>query len=381
MLASPPPPRSTPCGCNCLPIVASSRGDLWWPGIHRGSDPQDQYGRRYRNAATVRFGSPASPIKQSGSIRWLWDCYRESTAWTTLSSATRRQRENMMRGVIEHSGTATANVVNRTHIVAGRDRRAATPAQARHFLDVMRGLFRWALDAGHVKADPTLGVKNPAKPKSSGFPPWTEDDVARYEARWPIGSKERVWLGVLLYTALRRSDAVCLGRQHIRDRVATIRTKTNGVTVTIPILPVLDDIFRGGPCGELAFICGERGRPLTKESFGNLFRDACNAAGVKKSAHGVRMIGAIRAALNGATVAELDAIFGWQGGGMAALYVREADRARLAKSAMSKLDGTAGEQTLPSPKGKVRDLARKDKRYQTLGNQVVGEVGLEPTKA
>jgi hypothetical protein len=48
-------------------------------------------------------------------------------------------------------------------------------------------------------------------------------------------------------------------------------------------------------------------------SFGNLFRDACNAAGVKKSAHGVRKIGAIRAALNGATVAELDAIF-WLAG-------------------------------------------------------------------
>ena len=101
--------------------------------------------------------------------------------------------------------------------------------------------------------------------------------------------------------------------------------------------------------------------------------------GVKKSAHGVRKIVAIRAALNGATVAELDAIFGWQGGGMAALHVREADRARLAKSAMSKLDGTAGGQT--SPRGKVRDLARKEKRYQMLGNQVVGEVGLEPTKA
>jgi hypothetical protein len=97
-------------------------------------------------------------------------------------------------------------------------------------------------------------------------------------------------------------------------------------------MPVLDDILRAGPCGELAFICGERGQPLTKESFGNRFRDACNAAGVKKSAHGVRKIGAIRAALNGATVAGLDAIFGWRGGGMAALYVREADRARLAKS-------------------------------------------------
>ena len=92
-----------------------------------------------------------------------------------------------------------------------------------------------------------------------------------------------------------------------------------------------------GPCGELAFIVGEHGKPLTKESFGNAFSDACRAAGVHKSAHGVRKIGATRAANNGATVAELEAIFGWSGGRMASLYTQAADRVRLAKRAMEKL--------------------------------------------
>jgi hypothetical protein len=50
-----------------------------------------------------------------------------------------------------------------------------------------------------------------------------------------------------------------------------------------------------------------------------------------------RGVGATRAAENGATVAELEAIFGWQGGGMASLYTRAANRARLAKGAISKL--------------------------------------------
>jgi hypothetical protein len=44
------------------------------------------------------------------------------------------------------------------------------------------------------------------------------------------------------------------------------------------------------------------------------------------------------AALNGATVNELEAIFGWQGGRMAALYTQAADRVRLARTAMSKPD-------------------------------------------
>jgi integrase len=308
-------------------------------------------------------GTSIAPTKKAtvGSLQWLWERYRETTAWTALSLATRRQRENIMRGVLKQSGAEQATAVKRQHVVAGRDRRADTPAQARNFLDAVRGLFRWAVDAGHVKTDPTSGVKNPARAKTAGFPVWTEDDVERYEKRWPIGTKERVWLAVLLYTGLRRGDAVHIGRQHVRDGIATIRTEKTGVTVTIPILPALDEILQAGPCADLAFICGENGGPLTKESFGNVFRLACNAAGVAKSAHGVRKIGATRAANNGATVAELEAIFGWQGGGMASLYTRAADRARLAKGAIAKLDRTPGEQSIPAPSGKVRESGREDK--------------------
>jgi integrase len=47
--------------------------------------------------------------------------------------------------------------------------------------------------------------------------------------------RERVWLAVLLYIGLRRGDAVQLGRQHVREDIATIRTKKSGVPVTVPI--------------------------------------------------------------------------------------------------------------------------------------------------
>jgi hypothetical protein len=61
------------------------------------------------------------------------------------------------------------------------------------------------------------------------------------------------------------------------------------------------------------------------------------AAGVPGSAHGVRKIAATRAANHGATVAQLEAIFGWSGGTMASHYTRSADRQRLAIEAMHKL--------------------------------------------
>jgi len=52
----------------------------------------------------------------------------------------------------------------------------------------------------------------------------------------------------------------------------------------------------------------------------------------------VRKAAATRAANAGATVAELEAIFGWSGGRMASLYTRSADRRRLARAAMHKLN-------------------------------------------
>jgi integrase len=267
--------------------------------------------------------------------------------------------ERIMKQVLARSGQEPFTSINRKSIVAGREKRSAAPAQARKFLDTMRGLFRWALDAEHIKTDPTAGVKNPEKPKNEGFPAWTEEDVEAYQKRWPLGTRQRVWLDVLLYTGLRRGDVVRIGRQHVRNGVATMRTEKGGETieVTLPILAILQRTLDEGPTGDLTWVCGEGGKPLVKESFGNMFSKAARDAGIKKSAHGVRKIAATTAANNGATVAELEAIFGWQGGRMAALYTRAADRRRLAMSAMTKLDGERT--SIPSPGGKVRAPGQK----------------------
>jgi site-specific recombinase XerD len=137
--------------------------------------------------------------------------------WSGLSAATRRQRDNIFLHVLETGGGQPFAKITAKHIADGRERRAGTPAQARNFLDAMRALFKWAAAAEHVKTDPTLGVENPPRKAGGGFLPWTEDHVTAYERRWPIGSRQRVWVDLLLYTGLRRGDAVRFGRQHVRD--------------------------------------------------------------------------------------------------------------------------------------------------------------------
>jgi hypothetical protein len=59
---------------------------------------------------------------------------------------------------------------------------------------------------------------------------------------------------------------------------------------------------------------------------------------VKKSCHGLRKIAATRCAEAGATLPQMNAIFGWTGSHMALHYIEAADRRRLAAEAMDKLN-------------------------------------------
>ena len=121
--------------------------------------------------------------------------------------------------------------------------------------------------------------------------------------------------------------------------IFSIRTEKNGIVAHFAVDDELREAISAGPTGDLTYIVGVEGKPLTKEAFGNLFREACKAAGVPGSAHGLRKARATYAADHGATEAELDAMFGWRrGSGMSAVYTREADRERLAASAAQKLN-------------------------------------------
>src|SRR5262245_17620934 len=62
---------------------------------------------------------------------------------------------------------------------------------------------------------------------SEGLHPWTVAEVEQFEACYPIGSKARLALALLMYTGVRRSDVVKLGRQHVRDGWITIAPQKN----------------------------------------------------------------------------------------------------------------------------------------------------------
>lgn len=293
----------------------------------------EEFWQAYRDALD---GKPSRDTKgpATGTLAWLIARYVESAEWAALGAATRRNRHAILRAIEKLSGHERAKVIDRRSILAGRDRRKDRPHAANNFLKTMRGLFAFAVAREYVPHDASAGIKFLPGENDDGFHPWTEEELAAFEARWPVGSRERLAFDVMLYTGLRRGDAVRLGRPHIRRDEFTIRTEKTGRIVTAPILPELARTIANSPTGELTFISTSRGLPFDKAAFGNWFRDACRAAGVPGTAHGLRKAGARRAAEAGATEAQLNALFGWAPGSReSATYTRAADAAKLARSA------------------------------------------------
>lgn len=316
---------------------------VWYVRIGKG--PRIRIKSEYGSPAfwsEYRAALESSPVParsaKAHTLAWGLNLYRNSSAWSQLSNATRRQSENIYRAVIKTAGDVSLSQITAETIRAGRERRAEAPHAANNFLKAMRRFFKWAADpdgGNLVASNPTIGINLLGGKNKDGFHTWTDEEIERFESRWPIGTRERLAFDLLLYTGLSRGDVVKLGRQHVANGVITYRMEKNrgdGV-VYPPVLPILANTIAKSKTGDLTFLVTERGTAFVKESFGNWFREACRQAGCPGSAHGLRKAGATRAAENGATVNQLMALFGWGTEKMALLYTRKADRRRLASTA------------------------------------------------
>ena len=209
--------------------------------------------------------------------------------------------------------------------------------QARNWLTALRHFIGWCVERKLMRNDPTLGIRLKT-PKSDGHHTWTEDEIAAFEARHPIGSKPRLALALGLYTAQRRSDVVRIGRQHIRDSVLTVRQQKTGATLAIPVHPDLAAIISATPPGHLTLLTTKSGKGYSGNDFNNQFRAWCNAAGLPTHCvfHGLRKAALTRLADAGCTAHEIAAISGHRTLKEVEHYTRGADQARLARAAMER---------------------------------------------
>jgi integrase len=303
------------------------------PGLPWSPEFMEKYQTALDETPRVEIGAGRTV---AGTVNAVVIGYFSSAAFQNLAPASRRQ----YRGIIERfrceHGDKRIAKLERRNVMAMLDAKARTPVAARDFLRCLRLLIRYAIDIGLRDSDPTLGIKI-AKQKSDGFRTWSEEDIAAFDARHPIGSRPRLALELLLHTAQRRADVIRLGPQHVRGGVLSVRQQKTGKTLAIPVSPALAAALDATPSKHLTFLVTDDGKPFEAMAFTKWFRRCCSAAGLSGySAHGLRKAACRRLAEAGCSANEIAAISGHASLREVERYTRAADQARMARNAMAR---------------------------------------------
>lgn len=306
--------------------------------------------------ASVEPVRPGASRIVAGTVADLVARYRASDEWARKSIDTKRAwnvtLDRLAIGLGDYEiGKVTMEVASKI-MATMRDR----PHAADNALKRRKALWDWGHRHSIVKDNPWRLIK-PYAVKSEGHHTWTEAEVDRFTARYPIGTREYLALALMLATFARKSDAVLLGWQHVTGDRLKFRSKKTGEDVNIPILPELADALGPNNAASFAFMVTDYGRPFTAAGFGNWFRDRCVAAGVPGRAHGLRKLAATRMALAGGTLPELMAWGGWRSESEAMRYIRDANRASLADAGAAKLSNARNRldnSTVTQLKGKAK---------------------------
>lgn len=171
------------------------------------------------------------------------------------------------------------------------------PHAAARLRKLLTQLFKIARRAKLVpfNFDPVKDAPAPKAENTEGYHNWTEDELAIFEAKHPLGTKPRLAFALLLYGAQRSGDVRFLTHRAIGGgRIRLKQSKTSNA-VDVPIIEPLREVLEAGPLGDLLLLENRDGDAFTAKGFYNLVKRACIAAGLPHcSAHGLRKAAARR---------------------------------------------------------------------------------------
>lgn len=207
-------------------------------------------------------------------------------------------------------------------------------ASAERLREMLNRLFKLAVKL-EWRADNPVEQSDPIRHRGEGFQPWDEGDIAAFRARWPLGTKARLAMELMLWTWARRSDAHLMAPP-VNGRFRWRTAKTNKI-VEFPVAPPLQAAIDAMPeVGTETLIVTEFGRPFSRAGFGNWFGDRCRDAGLKgRSAHGLRKAATRRAADLGASQQELKALGQWENDAEVKTYAESANRSRMVEGTVA----------------------------------------------
>lgn len=277
------------------------------------------------------------------TLRAAWLEVNRSMEWHQLKASSKYQQigvaERFLNSRINSQEPATFASVPMANLRRGDIKKIIAryndrPHAGEAVLRLLRKLCLMALDLEWIENDPTFRIT--FRPKLEGHRAWTDEEMAQYEARWPLGTRNRLAYALALYTGQRRADVAAMSEgAYANGAIAVVQEKT-GTPLWIPAHPELvaaiDATNRPGPW----LIVAAHGGRLTTESFGNEMADAIAAADLPDECrlHGLRKSAGRCLAEAGCTAHQIMAILGHKSLAEAQKYTEAARQKMLAQQGM-----------------------------------------------
>lgn len=294
---------------------------------------------------------PLSVAVKPTTFRWLCMEYMRSNPFIALDQTTQTRRRNIMEAMWTEQLSQTderqlADIplakMTIAHIEGLRDRKRDAPFAADERLKVLRQVFDTKKD-GKAIVPNIARLVQPFNAHTDGHATASSEDIERFIAHHGTDSKAALYIAIQMYTGLRVSDLAALGPQHrrkdeFRFRLFKNRNRTP-VDIVIAIHPILEAVLATHKVTALTYLVTEFGKPFSVKGLGNRISDWWRQAGMGHlTSHSVRKGLATDVAHNEATDSMLEAMFGWKDGKTSKIYTRSAERARLARQTVGRIN-------------------------------------------
>jgi integrase len=303
-----------------LPVYGTEEFDLTYAEALAGNLPAKRNRR-----------SPEKP----GTIAALITSYKRTDEYLNLRATSKlgyNSRLDMLRA--QHGHRAVAGLT-RDRIESGILRPLRnTPSSALDTLKKLRILIKHAIGKRWLPADPSLGIK---RPKPNEVRSWTDAEIALFQKRWPVGTKQRLAFDIYFYVGQRGGDVYLLTWSHFEGGYLRLKQSKTKVDVEIEVHPDLQAHLDVAPRKHITIINTEFGRPFSRKGFGQWFRKAMTDAGLPLDCkpHGIRKAMGRILAESGASTHSIMAVLGHKTLAEAERYTRDADKRKLASAGIA----------------------------------------------
>ncbi len=318
--------------------------------------------------------APAAP----GSIAALIVAYRQSAAYVGLRPTTKKGYASTLSTLEVKHGHRSVRGLTRERIVTGiLQPYADRPGAALALLKLLRVLIRHAMNIGWLDRDPSLGIK---RPKTQEIRSWTEEEIAIFERKWPIGSKQRLAFALFLYTGQRRSDVHRMTWSDYRGAMIHVVQQKTRKKLVIPVHPWLANHLTLAKSEAPTIVSTVFGKPFTVAGFSQFMRAAIADAGLPLDCqpHGLRKAAGRRLAEAGCSAHEIMSILGHQTLAEAERYTRDADQVHLAQAAMAKMEARKMIDIPQTTSAEFGNTSKKLAEINARAGKVALPRGIEP---